>query len=703
MVDKEELLQYIKTRKKPLSFKELSMRFCSNKGEAKIIKKYLRALVKEGALRRTQKGQFGQTEEKEQITGYFEAHKGGYGFVISEKPSMKDIYVSLRKTMGAMNNDRVVALIENETKRDGRIVKIIERAHKRVVGKIVKKGNTLFLQPKLKTIPFDIVVHGKNALKVSDGDTVIGEIEVYQEGKHPSFGKIVKKVKPPSDPESEINQIIEEFNLPKRFSPSLVAQIHEIPHEIPEDIISTRKDLRTLKTVTIDGESAKDFDDAISIRKVESGYKLYVHIADVGFYVPWESPIDIEARKRGTSVYFPNKVLPMLPKVLSEDLCSLKHGVDRLTITVEMDFDSNGTVQHASFYRSVINTNARMTYTKVKNILIDNDEVLKKKYKSLVPDFELMSELCLLIKQKKELRGSLDFDLPEPEILIDIQGNLEGIVKAQRNFAHRIIEEFMIAANESVAEFMAKTNIPCLYRVHEEPEQRKIDDMANVLFTAGIWKKRKPKPSDFPALIKKARSTPYEEMVNYIILRSLKQAKYSPINVGHFGLASPCYCHFTSPIRRYPDLVVHRILCDVLEDRNKFENQQIKLLETILPDIAFHSSRRERIADEAENTAVDALRTWFMKDKIGSVFNATVVRVSNYGLKIRLNDYYIEGHIPIENMTDDYYDFNDTELTLKGRRFQRKYTIGDSIQVKAYGINQEEREVLFAIILNIPK
>ena len=421
-----------------------------------------------------------------------------------------------------------------------------------------------------------------------------------------------------------------------------------------------------------------------------------VHIADVGYYVPWGSALDIEARKRGTSTYFPDRVIPMLPKELSEDLCSLRPEVERLAFTVEMDYDNNGGRKGVRFYPSLIQSDERMTYTSVRKILIEEDPDERKRYKHLLGEFELMQELCNLLRAGRLERGSLDFDLPEPEILLDLQGNPEAIIRAERNFAHMVIEEFMIAANEAVAGHLEKLGIPSLYRIHEEPDPMKLEDIMKVIGPLRKQGKKGLKPKDFASLLASIKDTPEEEVINYIILRSLKQARYSPVNVGHFGLASESYTHFTSPIRRYPDLVVHRILREVLT-RKRLSDTRTKELESSLADIAFTSSRRERLADEAEKKVVDAMRVWFMKERVGEKFHGKVVGITPVGLRVRLDDYYVDGFIHVSYLTDDFYQFDDRIMQMVGRNTRRSFRIGQPLTLRVDKVDMTEREILFGL------
>ncbi|MBF0320672.1 MAG: ribonuclease R [Nitrospirae bacterium] len=693
MVDKEKLSKYFTAKKKPISFRDIGKEFCTSKQDYRLLKKLLKQLTSVGDIIVNRRGLYGKSEEMSLVTGYFEAHRTGYGFVILETPGQRDVFIPGRKTMGAMDNDRVVARVENMKNREGRIVRIVERAHTKISGILDFSDDAWFLRPKHSTIPFDILIPKKHILNGEKGDMAVVEITQFNNENRPPIGKVVKIIEKPEDPKSEIEAVIDEFHLARKFPKHITDETKTLPEAITPEMFEGRRDLRALNTVTIDGERAKDFDDAVSIEKTPEGFKLYVHIADVGYFVPWDSVIDKEARERATSVYFPDRVLPMLPRRLSEDLCSLKPKQDRLTFTAELDFDGKGNRTASAFYPSVINSNERMTYTIVKKILIDEDRKLRTKYNLLLKEFELMSLLCKDLRQMRSKRGSLDFDLPEPEILLDIQGNLSDIVKTQRNFAHSIIEEFMIAANEATAEYLSSLGIPSLYRIHEEPDIRKMDEIIKVVNCTITYKKAKITPADFSKIIHKASATPYEEVINYLILRSLKQARYSPVNVGHFGLASTCYTHFTSPIRRYPDLVVHRILRDTLNSGGK-PNTDEKAIER-LSDIAFNSSRRERVAEEAEREVIDAMRTWFMKDKAGQELPGKVVGMNSHGMKVRLDDYFVDGFLHISYMVDDYYVYDEGSLTIKGKNTNRTFSIGQAIQVRIDKVDIAEREIVF--------
>lgn len=708
-MDKETVAAFFREKSgKPLSFKEIIESMGLGRPEGRALKRVLREMLRSGEIVRTRKGLYGPAEDMNLITGYFEAHRDGFGFVISEKPGERDIFIPPGQGLGAMNGDRVIVRVENWKRRGGRIIRILERSYTRVAGKLDITNTAMYVRPKNKTIPFDIYIAPNDKGAAKQGDTVVAEIIAFPTDKRPPSGRIIKIIERPEDPKTEIEAIIDEFGLPRKF-PKSVADETKLLYVSQQSAVGsqrikrgeikalTRKDLRNLSTVTIDGERARDFDDAVSVSLTEHGYRLWVHIADVGFYVPWGSAIDLEARKRGTSVYLPDRVIPMLPKELSEDLCSLKPRVERLAFTAEMDFDRNGRKVNQKFYPSLIKSDERMTYTSVRKILIDQDPSEREKYDYLLKGFDLMAELCGILRSGRLERGSLDFDLPEPEIILDLQGNPEAIIRAERNFAHMIIEEFMIAANEAVAEHLEGLGVPSLYRIHEEPDPMKLEDIMKVIRPVHRVGKKTLKPKDFSALLRSIKGAPEEEILNYLVLRSLKQARYSPINVGHFGLASESYTHFTSPIRRYPDLVVHRILRELLT-KKLISDKRKQELEAMLPDIAFTSSRTERLSVDVERKVIDAMRVWFMKDKVGDEFAGRIIGVTPFGLRVRLNDFYVEGFIHLSYMTDDFYQYNEKTMRLHGRHTNRSFRIGQELRLRVDKVDMEEREVVFGLL-----
>ncbi|GAB4483225.1 MAG: ribonuclease R [Thermodesulfovibrionales bacterium] len=696
MLNRQAVSDFFRAKgSRPLHFKEIIQLMELSRPEARSLKRVLRDMLRDGELVLNRKGMYGPAEAMSLATGYFEAHRDGYGFVVPEKPGERDFFVPPKATQGAMKGDRVMVRVENWKKREARIIRVLERAYARVVGTLeITKAGT-YVKPRDRSVPFDLYIAPKNRSTARNGDMVIAEIESFPTDKRPPSARVVKVLQRPEDPRAEVELIIDEFNLPRRFPKAAQDDAKSVSGRA--GLIAKnekRSDLRRLPTVTIDGERARDFDDAVSIRKIDNGYRLWVHIADVSAYVEWDSALDLEARARGTSVYFPDRVIPMLPRELSEDLCSLRPKEDRLAFTAEMEFDMAGARTSSRFYPSVIRSDERMTYTAVKKILIDRDADERQRYEYLLDDFELMGELCRTLRKRRFGRGSLDFDLPEPEVLLDLQGNPEAIITAERNFAHFLIEEFMIAANEAVAEFLEESAVPSIYRIHEEPDPTKLDDLVRIAKAAARAQVRNFGPKDFPALLLSVKDTPIEEIVNYLVLRSMKQARYATTNVGHFGLASKSYTHFTSPIRRYPDLVVHRLLREVLSAQ-RITDRRIQELASLLPDIAFSSSRTERAADDAENQVIRAMRAWFMKDKVGEEFRGRVVSITPYGLKIRLKDFYVEGFLHVSVMTDDFYQYNERTLRLVGRNTGRSYKLGQELTVRLDTVDMEEREIHF--------
>jgi len=691
---KKAILKLLRTKTaRPVGLREINDDLRLSKKESRTVKRALRSLVESGDIFKTKKELYGPADRMNLFTGFFEAHRDGYGFIISEKQGERDLFIPPRRTMGAMSGDRVVARIESVSKSEGSIVRILERGQKKIVGEFYQEKGICYVKPKGRKFPFHILISPRERSGAQNGNMVSVEITTYPSSSRPAEGKVLKVLPAVTEPALEIDIILEEYSLPRKFPAPVSAELKQLNAEIPRQ---KRKDCRKLLTVTIDGETAKDFDDAISITKTDDTFILYVHIADVSHYVPWDSALDLEARKRGTSVYFPGSVIPMLPEKLSNDLCSLVPKKDRLTFTVEMHFSRQGEIITRDFYTSIIHSNERMTYTSVKKILVDHDNEERSKYGYLLESFELMSELSELLRDQRISRGSLDFDLPEPEVLLDLQGRPEAICKAERNLAHMIIEDFMIAANEAVATHLEEAEIPALYRVHEKPDPFKLEELKPVLNAFGIKVQRSGVRAFHSILRKIGKGTNEESLLHILLLRSLKQAKYSPENLGHFGLASQCYTHFTSPIRRYPDLIVHRLLKDCLSGK-EYSDRKRKHLNEVLPDIAAHSSKTERTADEAEREILGAMRAWFMKDKVGDEYEGMVSNITSRGLRIQLKEFFVEGYLHVSSMTDDYYWFDDKNYRLIGRRKKRTFSIGQEVNVRIDRVDIEEREIVLGL------
>lgn len=690
----DEVLRYLKTKtSKPVGMKEIARNLPVFSGRSGSLRRVLQSLTSSGSIYRTHSGLYGIADRMNLITGEFQGHRDGYGFILPDKSGEADLFIPRRKTMGAMSGDRVIARVESLKKREGAIIKILERARKRIIGKLCHEKGSYFVAPKGKNLPFDVLVSAGNRSGAKSGNLVLVELTSYPTPTRPPEGRVLKVLPDADNPGVEIDMIIEEHSLPRSFASPVLKEAKGLS---PAIRLGSRVDCRGLTTVTIDGEDAKDFDDAISIKKTKGGFILYVHIADVSHYVTWESGIDIEARSRGTSVYFPGQVIPMLPETLSNDLCSLLPRTDRFAFTVEMHVSTDGKMMKKDFYPSVINSNERLTYTAVGRALVDHDPVERERYDYLMEDLETMGELYDILKRSRVKRGSLDFDLPEPYILLDLQGSPEAIMKTERNMSHMIIEEFMIAANEAVSSTIEGLDVPSLYRVHEEPDPAKLDELRPILKTFG-FETRGSGVSAFRSILKKIKGKAESPMLNILLLRSLKQAKYSTENTGHFGLASKSYTHFTSPIRRYPDLVVHRVLKDILSGKG-ITGENRSYLQSVLPEIAAHSSATERTADEAEREIVRAMRTWFMKDKVGNVYEGFVTSINPRGLRVQLKEIFVEGFLRVSSMSDDYYWFDEERFRLIGRRKKKSFTMGDEITVRVESVDIEDREIAFGLV-----
>jgi len=528
----------------------------------------------------------------------------------------------------------------------------------------------------------------------------------YPIGGRPAEGRVVEVLGWPDDPEVEVQSVIRRFDLPHIFEKGVLDEAEGIAETVSADDLKGRTDLRNMPTVTIDGETARDFDDAVSLRREGDNFRLWVSIADVSHYVKKDSPLDREAYLRGTSVYFPDRCIPMLPERLSNGICSLNPQVERLTMTAEMLFDSLGTMLASTFYPSVIKSSARLTYTIVKRIIVDDDRETADKYRPLAGMLAEMKTLALSLQAMRKKRGSIDFDLPEPEIIIGLTGQTEGIIRAERNLAHQLIEEFMLAANEAVASFITSRDIPFLYRVHENPDPAKLNTFREFVFGFGYefaLVEDRVNPLELQRLLAQADGRPEERMVNYALLRCMKQARYAAENVGHFGLASACYCHFTSPIRRYPDLVVHRILKAALMagGEEKRPSKQLGIATERLGEVAEHTSKRERVAMEAERDVVEMKKLQYMQQHLGEEFDGYISGVTGFGFFVELEELFVEGLVHVSTLADDLYNFVEKQHSLIGQHSRRVFRIGDAARVKVASVSPATRRIEFVLAAHV--
>jgi len=660
----------------------------------------LRALCRQGRIARLKKNHYALPDRQNLATGRVHAHPDGYGFLILEDRDAEDLYINRREMRRVMHGDRVMARIERKSRggSETHIVQVLERAHKRIVGTYDEIDRHGYLIPMDARIgPIRLNGAGK---KPATGKVIAAEISRYGTALSPAEAEVVKIIGDPDDPEVQAQSLVFRYGLSTNFPSEVYEEANHVSRAIAPEAIEARTDLRALPIVTIDGENARDFDDAVYVRRQGAVFELYVSIADVSAYVAPETALDREAHARATSVYFPDRAIPMLPEALSNGICSLNPNEDRLTKTVCIEFNARGEVLRSHFFNSVIRSHQRMTYTNVRRILVDCDFEVLERYKDLVDQFKLMEELALLIYEQRRARGNLDFDLPEAEIVLDIQGMPENIVRAERNIAHRIIEEFMIAANEAVARHLTEKNLPFLYRVHEGPDPDALEALAPFLLSLGYrlpLKREKIAPLEIQKLLESARGEPEERVLNRVLLRSMKQAVYQPENIGHFGLASSCYTHFTSPIRRYPDLIVHRMFDRALHGEKLKPNEREDLLR-YLQEAGKHTSERERHAMDAEREMVDLKKAQFMMNKIGEEFIGFITTLANFGFFVELADYFVEGLVKLASLPDDDYDYYEKEYVIKGRRHGKKFRLGDNVRVKVARINVFRSEIDFELI-----
>ncbi len=631
------------------------------------------------------------------VTGCLTTHRDGYGFVAADDGG-GDVFIPARYVRDNLHGDvvRVSVLARGMAgKREGRIIETIAPFRGTLVGRIETVGALVFLVPDEQRITAEIAVPPEERRGARRGDVVVAELTAHPAGGRPGQARILEVLGRPDDPDISFLRIVRKYGLSSEFPPGVRAELRDLPTVVDDKERYGRRDLRQILTVTIDGETARDFDDAVAVRREHDDMiRLWVSIADVSRYVTPGSALDREALTRGTSVYFPGRCIPMLPEELSNGTCSLNPREERLTVTVELLVDAGGAVRETDFYTSLIVSDARLTYTEVKEVLVDGSPAALARRRPFVEDLRTMEQLAMRLNGARQRRGSIDFDLPEPEIVLDLQGRPESIGIAERTLAHRIIEEFMLAANEAVARHLAARELPCLYRVHEPPEPARLAEFREFIKPLGLSlspKQLAVQPVDLQRLLDEISGRAEEKMVNEVLLRCMRQARYAPENLGHFGLASSCYLHFTSPIRRYPDLVVHRILKDLL-----VRGDGGVLPATGLGEIAEQSNRRERTALEAEREVIDLKRLEYMADHLGEVFDGYVTGVAAYGFFVKLADLLVEGLVHVSVLSDDYYRLVEKEHALVGERTGRRYRIGDPLRVRVDGVSATLRRIDFS-------
>ncbi|MDT8717889.1 ribonuclease R [Clostridium sp. 19966] len=669
--------------------------------DIKILRKMLKAMEKEGVILKNSNEKYGLTDKMGIIKGKFQGNQRGFGFLIPYE-ERDDLFIPANAVNGAMNGDIVLAKITSEAihgKRiEGEIIKVLERANQTLVGVYEDSKNFGFVVADDKRIYNDIFIPKGEKNHAKNGDVVIIEITRWPEARRNPEGKVIEILGKKGEKGIDILSIIKKYHLPEEFPEKVQNFAKEIPEEIPQEEYERRKDLTSWKMVTIDGEDAKDLDDAVSLEKLPNGnYKLGVHIADVSNYVREKNPLDKEALKRGTSVYLIDRVIPMLPRELSNGICSLNPKVDRLTLSCVMEIDNTGKVLSHDIFESVIRTSERMTYTDVTKILRDKDEELIKKYEYLYEDFKEMEKLCNILNARRMARGAIDFDFEESKIILNEEGWPVEVKPYERAIANRIIEEFMLICNETIAEHMFWANMPFVYRIHEEPNEEKLSVFYEFIHNLGYTVKHTKEihPRSLQEILEKIKGKNEETVVSTLLLRSMMQARYSPESVGHFGLAAKYYCHFTSPIRRYPDLMIHRIIKEFINGR--IDDNRIKKLTPIVEHASIQSSETERIAQDAEREVDDLKKAEYMSDKIGETFEGIISSVTGFGFFVELPN-TIEGLVHMSTLEDDYYVYDEAHLCIIGERTKKIYKLGDQVKILVSRVDIDSREVHFEVI-----
>ena len=685
----------------PMKEKELAVMLQVSKEDRDELNRIMNELLAEGKVSRTKKGKFIRAKHADDnLVGTFISHPKGFGFVEIEGRE-EDLYIPEGFVNGAFHKDTVrVALLSGKSgkRQEAQVVEIIARGMKQIVGIFDKSNkNYGFVIPDNGKISNDIFVPTERSKGAVSGHKVVCEITDYGKENRKPEGKIVEILGHVNDPGVDIMSIVKGYELPVEFSEKILHQAQNVAKDVSEADMAGRTDLRNVQMVTIDGEDAKDLDDAVSLTKEGDFYKLGVHIADVTNYVQENSALDWEAKTRGTSVYLVDRVIPMLPHTLSNGICSLNAGVDRLALSCLMTIDKKGEVVGHDIVESVIRVDRRMSYTSVKKILEDKDEREIKEYEELVPMFQMMEELAALLREKRRKRGSIDFDFPETKIILDKQGHPVDIKPYDRNVATKIIEDFMLIANETVAQHFYWLELPFVYRTHDNPDPEKVEKLATFIRNFGYALKSKQDevhPKELQKLLAKIEDTPEEALISRLTLRSMKQAKYTVDCTGHFGLACQYYCHFTSPIRRYPDLQIHRIIKEQL--RGKLNEKRIEHYQEILPEVAKHSSEMERRADEAERETDKLKKVEYMEERIGNIYEGVISSITAWGVYVELPN-TIEGMIHVSMLPGDYFYYDEASYEMVGQATDKRYKLGERIKIRVNGTDKIARTIDFVI------
>ena len=702
MLEKEKIIELMQEMAQPLSLQDISRELEYHPSELEPV---LIEMEMKGLLILTRKAKYGLPEHMNLLVGRIQRSQKGFAFLIPDNPKVADVYIKAGDLNNALHNDRVVIRLYKQIvpgkRAEGKVIRILERANNKIVGTYEEGTGFGFVIPDDNRLGADLFVPKKNARGAKHGMKVVAEILEWPEKRRNPEAVIIEVLGKKGDPGIDIISIVRKHDLPEDFSNAIKAFVEKQDYRITDAEVGKRTDLRSLKMVTIDSEDAKDLDDAVSLESTAKGnYRLGVHIADVGHYVKEGSILDKEALKRGTSVYLVDRVIPMLPRELSNGICSLNAGEDRLSMTCFMDIDNEGKVLDYEILETVIHVDKRMTYTNVNKIITDNDPDTKEEYADFVEMFEQMNNLRKILYQRRLKQGSIDFDFPENKVIVDEKGKPIEIKKRERGDAESLIEEFMLAANNTVATHYHALSTPFIYRIHEEPDTEKITDLKSFLAIFGYYLKgsqNKLYPKSFQEIIEQVKGKKEERIVSTMMLRSMRHARYAIEPLGHFGLSSEYYSHFTSPIRRYPDLAIHRVIKEMIRSNNKIAGKRSSALKESLAGYAERSSLRELVAEEAERESVDLKKVEYMQDYIGEEFDAIVSGVTPFGIFVELEN-LIEGLVHISTMDKDYYIFDEKMLALIGERTKERFTIGDPVRIKVVRTSIDDKQIDMELI-----
>jgi ribonuclease R len=659
----------------------------------------LNAMVRDGQLVRNRRDCYALADRFNLVAGRVITHPDGFGFLVPDAGG-EDVYLSARTMNTVFHNDRVMVRIIGKDRRgrlEGSVVEVLQRNTHRVVGRFYRESGVNFVVPDNKRITHDIAVPEQQTGGAAHGQIVTVEI-IEQPAKHTRpVGRVIEVLGEHMAPGMEIDIAIRSYDIPEIWPGTVEEEISDYGTEVAESDKAGRTDLRGLPLVTIDGEDARDFDDAVYCERTETGWRLIVAIADVSHYVQPGTALDSEAENRGNSVYFPERVIPMLPEVLSNGLCSLNPEVDRLCMACEMRISVEGKIIRSRFLEAVMRSHARLTYTKVAAMIVEGDKPLRRQYRALVPHLEELYQLYHVLRRAREARGAIDFESTETRIMFGSHRKIERIVPLVRNDAHKLIEECMIAANVASARFLVRHKMPTLFRVHGAPDAEKVEEVREFLGELGLAlsRSRNPQAKDYAALLEKVQGRPDQHLINTVLLRSLPRAEYSPQNIGHFGLAHEKYLHFTSPIRRYPDLLVHRAIRHVLGGRKAEEFIYDNANMQVFGD---QCSLTERRADDATRDAVDWLKCEYMLDKVGETYTGVISSVTSFGIFVELQSIYVEGLVHVTALGNDYYRYDPAHHRLIGDRTHQIYRLGDLVSVKVVQVNLDERKIDFELV-----